>query len=195
MAKILPERSKKRLEFSVHPAALSAFNFFQSQNFLFNKMVFNGSIIEQINVGLTLHAVEKSDTHIEIISGFESITFSMATLRLKQHDVILHRGLSDEDIALRSWKGVLRAILTSIHPKNLESFRRSFNSDAPPDVIELLCKKSQLSQKALAELASVSRSALALQHTKIGEESMDVSDDDAPPSIFEILVKERNDEF
>ena len=56
MSHVLSNRSKNRLEFSIHSAVLPAFSFFHSRQFWVDKAVMQQSSLDKVNVSLTLQA-------------------------------------------------------------------------------------------------------------------------------------------
>lgn len=187
--KVLTNRAKKALDFSVHLSAKPAFDFFNSQVFLFDKNKFPSSAIELLSKGLTLHATQENKQRIEIISGFESIGFSLSNMSLDEHDIIVHTGISNSEIESRSWRGVLRSLMTSISAQNLELFRRELNHSVPPELMNEMFHKKQLCQNQMAQLTSMSRSALAQQYTK--HDVIMNSLPKAKSTLFEQLVQEQ----
>lgn len=188
MSHVLSSRSKNRLEFSIHSAALPAFSFFHSRQFWVDKTAMTQSSLGEINVGLTLQAVRVSSKKIAIISGFESFSFSLTTLTLADCDVLMQDGMSDADIEKHSWLAVLRSVLSSVDNKSAEGFRRALNQHAPKSIIKSMFDKNKLSQTKLSEITHSSRSSLAQQNAKT---QIQESTPDEEPSIFEKLLKER----
>ncbi|MCL9774040.1 hypothetical protein [Vibrio methylphosphonaticus] len=187
MSHILSNRSKNRLEFSIHSAALPAFSFFHSRQFWVDKAALQQSSLEEINVGLMLQAVRISNNKIAIISGFESLSFSLTTLNLVECDVIVHDDMSDIDIEKRAWLAVLRTMLSSIDNKSAEDFRRVLNQQAPNTIIKSLFDKNKLTQKQLSVMTHSSRSSLAQQNAKAQTQEIPPEEE---PSIFERLLQE-----
>lgn len=186
MSHILSNRSKNRLEFSIHSAALPAFSFFHSRQFWVDKAVMQQSSLDEINVGLTLQAVRISNNKIAIISGFESFSFSLTTLKLVDCEVLVHDEMSDVEVEKRAWLAVLRAMLSSIDNKSAEDFRRALNQQAPNTIIKSLFDKNKLSQKQLSGMTHSSRSSLAQQNAKAQTLQTPSSEE---PSIFEQLLR------
>lgn len=187
MSHILSNRSKNRLEFSIHRAALPAFSFFHSRQFWVDKAVMQQSSLDEINVGLTLQAVRISNNKIAIISGFESFSFSLTTLKLVDFEVLIHDEMSDVEVEKRAWLAVLRAMLSSIDNKSAEDFRRALNQQAPNTIIKSLFYKNKLSQKQLSGMTHSSRSSLAQQNAKAQTQETPSNEE---PSIFEQLLRE-----
>ncbi len=188
MSHILSNRSKNRLEFSIHRAALPAFSFFHSRQFWMDKTAMQHSSLDEINLGLTLQAVRISENKIAIVSGFESFSFSLTTLKLVDCEVLIHDELSDVEIEKRSWLSVLRTMLSSIDNKSAEDFRRALNQQAPNTIIKSLFDKNKLSQKQLSIMTHSSRSSLAQQNAKSQIQETPL---DEEPSIFELLLQEK----
>ncbi|WP_264876475.1 hypothetical protein [Vibrio agarivorans] len=138
MSHILSNRSKNRLEFSIHRAALPAFSFFHTRQFWVDKAVMQQSSLDEINVGLTLQAVRISNNKIAIISGFESFSFSLTSLKLIDCEVLIHDEMNDVEVEKRAWLAVLRTMLSSIDNKSAEDFRRALNQQAPNTIIKSL---------------------------------------------------------
>ncbi|MCG9626554.1 hypothetical protein L1D34_17120 [Vibrio mediterranei] len=187
MSHILSNRSKNRLEFSIHSAALPAFSFFHSRQFWVDKAVMQQSSLDEINVGLTLQAVRISNNKIAIISGFESFSFSLTTLKLVDCEVLIHDEMSDVEVEKRAWLAVLRTMLSSIDNKSAEDFRRALNQQVPNTIIKSLFDKNKLSQKQLSVMTHSSRSSLAQQNAKAQTLQTPSSEE---PSIFEQLLRE-----
>ncbi|MGR5220252.1 hypothetical protein ACPV4B_08440 [Vibrio parahaemolyticus] len=188
MSHILSNRSKNRLEFSIHSAALPAFSFFHSRQFWVDKAVMEQSSLDEINVGLTLQAVRISKNKIAITSGFESFSFSLTTLKLVDCEVLIHDEMSDVEVEKRAWLAVLRTMLSSIDNKSAEDFRRALNQQAPNTIIKSLFDKNKLSQKQLSAITHSSRSSLAQQNAKA---QLHETPPDEEPSIFEQLLREK----
>ncbi|MFC5081007.1 hypothetical protein VTH8203_02805 [Vibrio thalassae] len=187
MSHLLSNRSKNRLEFSIHSAALPAFSFFHSRQFWVDKAVMQQSSLDEINVGLTLQAVRISNNKIAIISGFESFSFSLTTLKLVDCEVLIHDEMSDVEVEKRAWLAVLRTMLSSIDNKSAEDFRRALNQQVPNTIIKSLFDKNKLSQKQLSVMTHSSRSSLAQQNAKAQTLQTPSSEE---PSIFEQLLRE-----
>ncbi|TMX46558.1 hypothetical protein DA099_14750 [Photobacterium damselae] len=187
MSHVLSSRSKNRLEFSIHSAALAAFSFFHSRQFWVDKAVMQQPSLDQINVGLTLQAVRISNNKIAIVSGFESFSFSLTTLKLVDCEVLIHDEMSDVQVEKRAWLAVLRTMLSSIDNKSAEDFRRALNQQAPKTIIKFLFDKNKLSQKQLSVMTHSSRSSLAQQNAKAQTLQ---TPSNKEPSIFEQLLRE-----
>lgn len=168
MAKILSSRHKKKLAVSIHSSAYPAYSFFQKQACLFSKSALDLNVISTLNTGLTLHAISTTGNQIELISGFEVLSFSLAKLALNDYVVILYSRdeLTEIEITHRAWYGVLRSLLSSLDSHHLEKFRRELNHSAPQELLLSLFKQKQVSQASLAKRTSMSRSALAQQNSK-----------------------------
>jgi hypothetical protein len=188
MSHILSSRSKSRLEFSIHRAALPAFSFFHSRQFWVDKTAMQHSSLDEINLGLTLQAVRISNNKIAIISGFESFSFSLTTLKLVDCEVLIHDEMSDVEVEKKAWLAVLRAMLSSIDNKSAEDFRRALNKQAPNTIIKSLFDKNKLSQKQLSAITHSSRSSLAQQNAKA---QLQETPSNEEPSIFERLLQEK----
>ncbi|NOH98125.1 hypothetical protein [Vibrio sp. 99-70-13A1] len=188
MPHILSVHRKKRLEFFIHTAALPAFSFFHSREFWVDKTEIGLAQLESLSLGLSLQAVRGSGNRIEIISGFEYLSFSLTTLNFVDCEVLIHDNMSDEDIRKRSWLAVIRTMLSSLDSKSAEDFRRTLNRQAPKQILKALFCKSMLSQTKLSGLTHTSRSALAQQNTKSHQPQQSPS---VTLSIFEQLVMEQ----
>lgn len=188
MPHILSNRSKNRLEFSIHPAALPAFTFYHSRKFWADKTTISRSSLADINRGLMLNAVKSSKNKIAIISGFESFSFSLATLSLADCNVIMLDEISDKDIERRAWISVLRSLLSSIDNSSAEDFRRALNQCTPKPILNMIFDTNKLSQRQLAGIIHSSRSTLAQQNAKA---SAQLTTPSKELSIFEQLLRER----
>ncbi|WP_299018090.1 hypothetical protein [uncultured Photobacterium sp.] len=192
MAKIIPDRDKKKLSISVHPAAKSAFDFFNNQAFLFDKTLFTIDVLRTLNQYSTLHAVEQERGKVLLFSGFEYFGFDLSNTNFEKCIIIAHRDITDDDIQLRVWVNVTRTLLSSLQPQQIESFRRHFNQFAPNELVQLLSSKNKISQPQLARWTSLSRSGLARQKSR--ESDTNNCEPQSPPSIFDMLIKEGTDE-
>ena len=184
MAKILGSKQKKYLEFSIHPYALPAFEFFNQSSLLVNKTKMERQALIDLNVGLPLQGVFESN-HLQIVSGFEFISFSLAELDLSVCEVIIHSNLANNDIAQKAWSAVIRSLLTSLDPHQLELTRRALNESAPKSVLNSVFGKNKLSQSCFAEITHLSRSTLAQQYSKAEGDKLLVQEE--VPTIFSLL--------
>lgn len=192
MAKIIPDRDKKKLSISVHPAAKSAFEFFNHQAFLFDKTLFTIDTLRTLNQYSTLHAIEQEKGKVLLFSGFEYFGFDLSNTDFSKCTIIAHRDLTDDDIQLRAWVNVTRTLLSSLQPQHIESFRRNFNQSAPNGLVHILSKRNKISQPQLAKWTSLSRSGLARQKNRKSDTNN--CEPQSPPSIFDMLIRESTDE-
>ena len=190
MAKMLGSRQKKHVEFYIHPYALSAFEFFNQSTLLVNKAKMERQTLIDLNEGLPLQGVFESN-HLQIVSGFEFISFSLAELDLSVCEVIIHSNLADKDIAQKAWTAVIRSLLTSLDPHQLELTRRALNESAPKSVLNSVFGKNKLSQSCFAEMMHLSRSTLAQQYSKSEGDELLVQEE--APTIFSLQQKAKSD--
>ncbi|MBC7001743.1 hypothetical protein BIZ37_04190 [Photobacterium sp. BZF1] len=190
MAKIIPERDKKKLSINVHPAAKAAFDFFNGQAYLFDKTLFSIDALRTLNQYSTLHAVEQKKSRVLVFSGFEFFGFDLSNTDFRKCTIIVHRDLTEEDIRFQAWVNVTRTLLSSLQPQHIESFRRHFNQSAPNEIVQFLIKRNKISQPQLAKWTSLSRSGLARQKSR----EASISKPQPQLSIFEKLLKESTDE-
>lgn len=193
MSRICLERHKKKLDnfqVSIHPYAMPAFEFFNSCVFIFDIPKLKTKQLQSINYGLTLHMIESKNKDLAITSGFEYSTFSLANIHYPSCDIIIHDELNNEDIEKRAWFAVLRSLLTSISPGQLECLRRELNSTAPAHIMTAAFQKKQLSQMGLSNFSSLSRSALSQQH-KASLDDMNSHPIGLETSIFHSLKERR----
>lgn len=162
--------------------------FYHSRKFWADKTTISRSSLAEINRGLMLNAVKSSKNKIAIISGFESFSFSLATLSLADCNVIMLDEISDKDIERRAWISVLRSLLSSIDNSSAEDFRRALNQCTPKPILNMIFDTNKLSQRQLAGIIHSSRSTLAQQNAKA---SAQLTTPSKELSIFEQLLRER----
>lgn len=191
MAKLVNNRDKKNLSVTIHESAYPAFSFFQQQVRLFQKEAINLDVVSTLNKGLTLHAINNRDGKIALISGFEFMSFSLAYLSLDDYIIVLYsdQELTESEIEHRAWCGVFRSCLSTLDNQYIENFRRSINELAPIELRQSLFNKKQVSQNSMANITSMSRSALAQQHRKLTQTPS--PKDACDPSTFEALLQSR----
>lgn len=192
MAKIIPDRDKKKLSISIHPAAKPAFEFFNSQAFLFDKTLFTIDTLRTLNQYSTLHALELERGKVLLFSGFEYFGFDLSNTGFDKCIIIAHRDLTDADIQLRAWVNITRTLLSSLQPQQIEFFRRHFNQSAPNELVRILSNRNKISQPQLAKWTSLSRSGLARQKSR--ESDTNNCEPQSPSSIFDMLIRESTDE-
>lgn len=166
MARILTQRQKEGLKFFIHPSANTAFEFFNQCELLFDRKDLDSKTHVSLNLGLPIQGTIDSSGHLQIVSGFEFVNFSLSELNLASCEIILHNDLSEDEIRQRSWLAVIRSLLTSLDTQRLELVRRKLNTCAPQPILDAVFGKNKLSQGQLACMAHMSRGALALQYSK-----------------------------
>lgn len=199
MPKLLSQRSKKNLVIDIHPLADTAYQFFRSQSFLFEKTKLGISTIDSIFEGHVFSVIQVRKNKYQLIGGFEVIGFSLNQIDFQHHNLLIYDGMSDTDIEQFAWKNVLRVLLTSIDCHQLESIRKSFNKHAPTPIVQEFFSSKSLTQAHLARISQVSISGLKKQKSSQPiQTSSETIKQSSPsldtPNIFERLLREIKNE-
>lgn len=194
LTKFLSARKKKNLSVHVHPRANSAYEFFHSQAFLFDKTAFGSGTIEALHYGQFFSATHPSPTKCYLFSGFEIPGFSIHQFEVNKHNVIIFDELSDDDIELSAWAGVFRVLLSSTQPSQLEPLRKAINTTAPKIIIEKLFSCKKITQQFLANCTYLTVSGLKKQKPPSSISPRLPTQPKGSLSIFEQLVNQANDE-
>nr|WP_321239908.1 hypothetical protein [uncultured Tolumonas sp.] len=194
MAKFLTQKAKINISVEIHPSAESAYQFFHSQPFLFNKNNFSFSALEALYQGQIYSVVSAGESKFLLIGGFEIIGLSINQVNFKNQKILVYDDMTEYAIEMFAWKSALRVLLSSVNRRQFGDVRRSLNDKAPQHIIKSIFS-SKLTLAKFSELAPISVAGLKKQKTKnkIKKQETTTSETHIKPTIFEQLVKEAND--
>ncbi|MEJ6078407.1 hypothetical protein MT391_07625 [Vibrio sp. 1-Bac 57] len=162
MARLLSTAKKKETSIELHPLVENAYSFFHSQSFLFDKVNLGLNVLESLQ-SEQIFSVIRSDDKYLLISGFETLGFSIESFDFRDRILIVYDNLSDKEIEEKAWSGVFKILLSSMQENQLEPFRNSLNNSAPEFIIKKLFLSKKLTQKSLSECTPISISGLKKQ--------------------------------
>ncbi|MGX9417784.1 hypothetical protein ACWU4D_10580 [Vibrio sp. WJH972] len=190
MAKFLSSRKKKKLSSDIHIKAYPAYDFFNSQAFLFDKPSLGIDTLNAIQFGQIFSATHPSPSKCYIFSGFEIPGFSIHQFDIHKHAVVIFDDLNDDEIELRAWTGVFRVLIASTRNNQLEPLRKSVNNSAPTSIIEHLFSSKKITQEYFAKCSRMTISGLKKQR-ELREQPLITSHTkgslESEPTIFEQL--------
>ena len=174
----------------IHPSARKVFEFVQSLTFSFVGAIKQDLVNKDLlTVALVLRAKIVGD-ELQIYSGFESILFDINTIKLTECTVILDNDISDSEIELQAWIGVIaNCFLRSISSKNLSILHTKINDKVNTQIAQQIFNRPRLSQNLLAQMTEKSKSAIAKQKSRQNK-----SPQEGPRSIFEQVRKAIGDQ-
>jgi len=192
--RVFTKKRKCNITLVIHPAAKSAFNFYQSISMQFNKTKLVSFPAKQ-----TLYSI-KDNNVLRIYSGFENLHFSLLKpyTSIDNNDVILidSRTLSDDEIELIAWTAVWQSITSSIlMSKALGEIHDKANQLMPRFVCNKLFNKRKLTTHKLTEISqSKDRTTISKQKMRQRKEKKAASvQQSSTPTIFSALQDEYND--
>jgi len=162
LARLLSTAKKKETSIELHPLVENAYSFFHSQSFLFDKVNLGLNVLESLQ-SEQIFSVIRSDDKYLLISGFETLGFSIESFDFRDRILIVYDNLSDKEIEEKAWSGVFKILLSSMQENQLEPFRNSLNNSAPEFIIKNLFLSKKLTQKSLSECTPISISGLKKQ--------------------------------
>ena len=162
LARLLSTAKKKETSIELHPLVENAYSFFHSQSFLFDKVNLGLNVLESLQ-SEQIFSVIRSDDKYLLISGFETLGFSIESFDFRDRILIVYDNLSDKEIEEKAWSGVFKILLSSMQENQLEPFRNSLNNSAPEFIIKKLFLSKKLTQKSLSECTPISISGLKKQ--------------------------------
>lgn len=186
--KILSARNKKKLSIELHPCATEAYQFFHAQRFLFHKTELGSHVLDELQKGQFFSVVQASSSLCYLFSGFEIHGFSIHEFDMKNHQIVIYDDLTEEQIELLAWVGVLRTLFSSIQGGSIETLRQSINKQVPKPILNSIFSKKILTQNFIAKCTPYSTAGLKKQNKKRAAPSSEP--DIKPLSIFEQLTRE-----
>lgn len=188
--KFLSVRKKKNLSVEIHPRAYDAYHFFHSQSFLFDKTNIGIGALDTLQYGQFFSIIHQSEKMAYLFSGFEILGFSINQFDIKKHMIIVYEDLSDTEIEIIAWTGVLRILLSSVKESQLETFRKSFNESVPKSITKKLFSAKKLTQSQLAKCTPLSVSGLKKQKITDNTDRSEFKQNTTQSDIFENLINE-----
>ncbi|WP_076543071.1 hypothetical protein [Shewanella sp. UCD-KL21] len=190
MTNFLSNKNRKKIsKIKIHSAAIPAFDFVKSLQFLFSdairKDLFNVKLLSE---GIILRA-KLVETELQIFSGFESTIFDLYNLDLSTLTIITDKDISDEGIALFAWKGVIsNTLLNSISSEHLDLVQSNIKNKIPAEVANQFYGQQHLTQQLLANMTGKTKDTIAKQKSR-----HNASHAEKHISIFEQLINEDSD--